>query len=122
LSKFSNSALLPSLPHHNPYCLGASSLTVAEERSLLIWGNFEIFREKSSKIDHFTVDSTGLPFAVAEIQSLPLSGDFRYFSSKIIKNKSFDFGPTGLSFAVAEIRSLPVWGNFRDFSSKNHQK
>jgi hypothetical protein len=45
--------------------------------------------KKSSKIDHFTVDPTGLPLAVAEIESLSLSGDFRDFSSKIIKNRPF---------------------------------
>jgi hypothetical protein len=35
-------------------------------------GNFVIFRKKSSKIDHFTVDPAGLPFAVVEVWLFPV--------------------------------------------------
>jgi hypothetical protein len=79
---------------------------------------FEIFRQKSSKIDHFGIGPDSLSFTVTQIQLLPVLGNFYDFSSKIIKIDHFSFGPDSLSFAVTQIQLLPVWGNFCDFSSK----
>jgi hypothetical protein len=76
------------------------------------------FRQKSTKIAHFSLGLTGLSFTADEIRSLVvlvIFGIFRQNSSEI---SHFSFDRMGLSFAVDEVRSLAALGYFRVFSSK----
>jgi hypothetical protein len=84
-----------------------------------------IFRQKSSKIDHFSFGPDSLSFTVTQIQLLPVWGFSSFFLVFVIfrplkssKIDHFSFGPDSLSFTVTQIQLLPVWDNFYDFSSK----
>jgi hypothetical protein len=69
------------------------------------WIIFGIFRQKSSKKDHFSFGPMGLSFADAEIRSLRVWGNFGQKSSKV---GCFSFRRAILSFAESEIQPLAV--------------
>jgi hypothetical protein len=77
-----------------------------------------IFRQKSSKVDHFGFDPDSLSFTGTQKQLLPVWGNFCDFRQKSSKVDHFGFGPDSLSFTVTQIQLFVVWGNFCDFSSK----
>jgi hypothetical protein len=54
-----------------------------------------IFRQKSSKIDHFGFGPDSLSFTVTQIQLLPVWGNFVIFRQKVSKMDHFSFVISG---------------------------